>query len=135
MPLKTVVGVGIIQCLSMIPGVSRSGATILGGLSLGVDYPLQRASEGSSQGIRFRLMQALDGKSVRRPAVVRATEAEASGAQHHDSSDIRFDFGWTYDDNVTRVTNVRPVWRMEPVTSQHPSVGNTRAVAWKPARP
>ena len=37
MPLRTVVGVGLIQCLSMIPGVSRSGATILGGLSLGVE--------------------------------------------------------------------------------------------------
>jgi undecaprenyl-diphosphatase len=37
MPLKTVAGVGLIQCLSMIPGVSRSGATILGGLSLGVE--------------------------------------------------------------------------------------------------
>jgi undecaprenyl-diphosphatase len=37
MPLKTVIGVGVIQCLSMIPGVSRSGATILGGLSLGVE--------------------------------------------------------------------------------------------------
>jgi undecaprenyl-diphosphatase len=37
MPMKQVVGVGIIQCLSMIPGVSRSGATILGGLSLGVE--------------------------------------------------------------------------------------------------
>jgi undecaprenyl-diphosphatase len=37
MPLPTVFGVGLIQCLSMIPGVSRSGATILGGLSLGVE--------------------------------------------------------------------------------------------------
>lgn len=37
MPLKTVVGVGFIQCLAMIPGVSRSGATIMGGLSLGVE--------------------------------------------------------------------------------------------------
>ncbi|HYI47490.1 MAG TPA: undecaprenyl-diphosphate phosphatase [Allosphingosinicella sp.] len=31
------VGVGLFQCLSVIPGVSRSGATILGGLSLGIE--------------------------------------------------------------------------------------------------
>ena len=37
MPLKTAIGVGLIQCLAMIPGVSRSGATIMGGLSLGVE--------------------------------------------------------------------------------------------------
>src|SRR4051812_7393501 len=37
MPLGTAVGVGIAQCLAMIPGVSRSGATIMGGLSLGVE--------------------------------------------------------------------------------------------------
>src|SRR5688572_4876533 len=30
-------GVGIVQCLSMIPGVSRSGATILGGLARGIE--------------------------------------------------------------------------------------------------
>ena len=35
--LGKAVGVGIIQCLAMIPGVSRSGATILGGLSLGIE--------------------------------------------------------------------------------------------------
>jgi undecaprenyl-diphosphatase len=37
MPLRTVIGVGLIQCLSMIPGVSRSGATIMGALALGVE--------------------------------------------------------------------------------------------------
>jgi undecaprenyl-diphosphatase len=31
-PLLTALGVGLIQCLSMIPGVSRSGATIVGGV-------------------------------------------------------------------------------------------------------
>src|SRR3954454_18619181 len=46
MPLKTVIGVGFIQCLAMIPGVSRSGATILGGLSLGVER--RTAAEFSS---------------------------------------------------------------------------------------
>jgi len=36
-PLKTVIGIGFIQCLAMIPGVSRSGATIMGALSLDVE--------------------------------------------------------------------------------------------------
>lgn len=31
------IGIGVIQCLAMIPGVSRSGATILGAMSMGVD--------------------------------------------------------------------------------------------------
>ncbi len=37
MPLGQVIGVGLVQCLAMIPGVSRSGATIMGGLALGVE--------------------------------------------------------------------------------------------------
>ena len=37
MPVRTAVGIGIAQCLAMIPGVSRSGATIMGALSLGVE--------------------------------------------------------------------------------------------------
>lgn len=36
-PWKTALGIGFIQCLAMVPGVSRSGATILGALSLGVE--------------------------------------------------------------------------------------------------
>jgi undecaprenyl-diphosphatase len=35
--LRQSAGVGLVQCLAMIPGVSRSGATILGAMSLGVD--------------------------------------------------------------------------------------------------
>jgi len=31
------IGIGLVQCLAMIPGVSRSGATILGAMSMGVD--------------------------------------------------------------------------------------------------
>ena len=37
MPWTTALGVGLIQCLAMIPGISRSGATIMGALSLGVE--------------------------------------------------------------------------------------------------
>jgi len=36
-PTVRAIGIGVIQCVSMIPGVSRSGATIMGALSLGVE--------------------------------------------------------------------------------------------------
>jgi undecaprenyl-diphosphatase len=35
--LKQALVVGVVQCLAMIPGVSRSGATILGAMAMGVD--------------------------------------------------------------------------------------------------
>ena len=36
-PVGRSIGIGIIQCLAMIPGISRSGATIMGALALGVE--------------------------------------------------------------------------------------------------
>jgi undecaprenyl-diphosphatase len=36
-PYKTGFLIGLVQCLALIPGVSRSGATIMGALALGVD--------------------------------------------------------------------------------------------------
>lgn len=39
MPLRTALGIGVCQILSMIPGVSRAGATIMGAMLLRVDRP------------------------------------------------------------------------------------------------
>jgi len=65
-PVKTTLGIGIIQCLAMIPGVSRSGATILGALSLGVER--RTAAE-------FSFFLAI-------PTMIGATTLEF--AKHHD---------------------------------------------------
>jgi len=66
LPLGRVIGIGFIQCLAMVPGVSRSGATILGGLSLGVER--RTAAE-------FSFFLAI-------PTMVGATVLEM--AKHHD---------------------------------------------------
>lgn len=37
LPASKALGVGLVQCISMIPGVSRSGATIMGALAMGIE--------------------------------------------------------------------------------------------------
>lgn len=37
LPAKQALGVGLLQCLAMVPGVSRSGATIMGALAMGIE--------------------------------------------------------------------------------------------------
>ena len=37
LPLRTAGSIGVVQCLAMLPGVSRSGATIMGALLMGVE--------------------------------------------------------------------------------------------------
>jgi undecaprenyl-diphosphatase len=36
-PVRTAIAIGFVQCLAMVPGVSRSGATIMGALMMGVE--------------------------------------------------------------------------------------------------
>ena len=37
LPARQAIGVGFAQCLAMVPGVSRSGATIMGALAMGIE--------------------------------------------------------------------------------------------------
>ncbi|MCC6924449.1 undecaprenyl-diphosphate phosphatase [Novosphingobium sp.] len=37
LPARQALGVGLVQCISMVPGVSRSGATIMGALAMGIE--------------------------------------------------------------------------------------------------
>ena len=37
LPVRQALGVGVLQCLAMVPGVSRSGATIMGALAMGIE--------------------------------------------------------------------------------------------------
>jgi undecaprenyl-diphosphatase len=37
LPARQALGVGFLQCLAMVPGVSRSGATIMGALAMGIE--------------------------------------------------------------------------------------------------
>src|SRR3546814_5092259 len=58
--------IGIVQCLAMIPGVSRSGATIMGAMSLGVDR--KTAAEFSF----FLALPTLSGSTALQPFQHRA---------------------------------------------------------------
>ncbi|MEP7222176.1 MAG: undecaprenyl-diphosphate phosphatase [Novosphingobium sp.] len=37
LPARQALGVGFLQCLAMVPGVSRSGATIMGAMAMGIE--------------------------------------------------------------------------------------------------
>jgi undecaprenyl-diphosphatase len=58
---QTALGVGFVQCLAMIPGVSRSGATIMGALALGVD---RKTAAEYSFFLAVPIMVAASGKAL-----------------------------------------------------------------------
>ena len=49
MSWRTALGIGVRQCLAMIPGVSRSGATIMGARAMGVSRETAASSSPSRQ--------------------------------------------------------------------------------------
>lgn len=66
LPLVKCIGVGAAQCLAMVPGVSRSGATIMGALAMGIER--RTAAE-------FSFFLAV-------PTMMGATTLELWGARH-----------------------------------------------------
>ncbi|QDK31480.1 undecaprenyl-diphosphate phosphatase [Sphingomonas sp. IC081] len=66
LPVAKCLGVGVAQCLAMVPGVSRSGATIMGALAMGVER--RTAAE-------FSFFLAV-------PTMIGATTLELLGARH-----------------------------------------------------
>lgn len=66
LPLVKCLGVGFAQCLAMVPGVSRSGATIMGALAMGIER--RTAAE-------FSFFLAV-------PTMMGATTLELWGARH-----------------------------------------------------
>ncbi|SFF87380.1 undecaprenyl-diphosphatase [Novosphingobium sp. CF614] len=66
LPVSQCIGVGLAQCLAMVPGVSRSGATIMGALAMGVER--RTAAE-------FSFFLAV-------PTMMGATTLELWGARH-----------------------------------------------------
>jgi len=66
LPARQCLGVGFMQCIAMIPGVSRSGATIMGALAMGIER--RTAAE-------FSFFLAV-------PTMMGATTLELRGARH-----------------------------------------------------
>jgi undecaprenyl-diphosphatase len=78
LPVKQAFGVGLMQCLAMIPGVSRSGATIMGALAMGIER--RTAAE-------FSFFLAV-------PTMLGATVLELWGSRHELAAGLG-PVGWT----------------------------------------
>ena len=82
-------GIGFFQCLSMIPGVSRSGATIVGAMLLGADR--RSAAEFSFWLAMPTMVGAFAFEAFKSRARTRARQP--AGASRSASS-FSFIFGW-----------------------------------------
>jgi len=87
LPLKTAIAVGLVQCLAMVPGVSRSGATIMGALAMGV--PRKTAAEFSF----FLAVPTMVGATVLELAT---RGAELSGGGAVGWSELAIGFGVSF---------------------------------------
>ena len=64
-PMSAYLGIGIIQCLAMIPGTSHSGSTIVGGLLLGPDK--RAAAEFSFYLVMPTMVGGIRARPLREP--------------------------------------------------------------------
>jgi len=78
LPVGQCLGVGLAQCIAMVPGVSRSGATIMGALAMGIER--RTAAE-------FSFFLAV-------PTMLGATALELLGARHELAAGLG-PVGWT----------------------------------------
>lgn len=88
LPLRQAVGVGLAQCLAMVPGVSRSGATIMGALSMGIER--RTAAEFSF----FLAVPTMIGASTLE--LIDNREAMAAGASNVGWGEIAIGFGVSF---------------------------------------
>jgi undecaprenyl-diphosphatase len=84
MSWKTALSIGVVQCLSMIPGVSRSGATIMGARAMGISR--KTAAEFSF----FVAIPTMMG------ATALALYKEGAALAAHDISNIALGFGVSF---------------------------------------
>lgn len=82
-PLPRALAIGVFQCLALIPGVSRSGATISGGLLLGLDK--KAAAE-------FSFFLAIPTMAGAFALDLYKTMKEGPGLSHHEGAVIALGF-------------------------------------------
>jgi undecaprenyl-diphosphatase len=75
LPLGTAVGIGSFQALALVPGVSRSGGTIVAGMAMGVDRP------AAAEFTFFLAMPTMAAAFAHDLLEVRHNLASAQGAQ------------------------------------------------------